>query len=52
MQLVAQPLRDAAMRLERVVHLRGRAVLGLDDRVGLGHAGLDVAALVLDRILL
>ena len=51
-QLVAQPLRDAAVRLERVVHLGGGGVLGLDDHVGLGHAGLDVARLVLDRILL
>ena len=41
-----------AVRLERVLHLGRRGVLGLDDDVGLGHAGLDVAALVLDRILL
>ena len=27
-------------------------VVGLDDHVGLGHAGFDVAALVLDRVLL
>ena len=34
------------------MHLGRRGVVGLHDDVGLGHPGLEVAALVLDRILL
>ncbi len=52
-QLVAEPLRDGAVRLERVMHLRrGARTRPRSIDVGLDHAGLDVAALVLDRILL
>ena len=37
---------DGLVRLQRVVEDALRAVLGLDDDVGLGQAALDVAALV------
>ena len=50
-QLVLRPVGDGAVGLERVVDLRRRAVLGLDDHVGLVESGLDVAALALLRIL-
>ena len=50
-QLVLRPVGDGAVRLEGLLHLGGRAVLGLDDHVGLGEARLDVAALALARIL-
>jgi hypothetical protein len=50
-ELVLGPVGDRAVRFERLLHVRGRAVLGLDDHVGLGEARLDVAPLILRGIL-